>query len=493
VVVIERCALLLPNGEPELDRSRAQDGIVAYQNRPFHAFGRGARLVSLGRIAVLDCSYGTRKIHEIVSLFEEGRLNLKPGFQRQSVWTESDRRKLIQSIVQRYPIPSIFLYERQDSRGRIVYDVIDGKQRLESILMFEGVSGFRGNRFSVRAKLAEDGAEDDWSWRKIERRRLQRVIDSFELQTVEVRGDLGEVIDLFVRINSTGKRLTGQERRNAKFYRNPFLQAARKLAERFYRIDYWTHHRILTRAQISRMKHIEFVAELMASIHAGGLINKKSTLDGIIGTTKFDGRSLPKIVSSCSRVLYLIEKMFPKVRETRFANSADFYSLFMLVWAMDRQGLILRDRRRNRQAEQLLVRLSLGVDMVRRQAKRAEGARDDQRVFRDYLMTIQADTDSQANRKRREEVLRGLLAGLFEKKDERRGFSPEQRRLVWHSDERKRCKECGAVLTWDNFTIDHIKPHTLGGRTSIKNAALMCRTCNSQKGARPRRRRALAA
>ncbi len=86
---------------------------------------------------MLNCRYGDRTIQEFVSLFETKRLNLQPGFQRDSVWTVSDRQKLIESVVNRFPIPSVFLYERQDERGRVVYDVIDGKQRLESILMFQ--------------------------------------------------------------------------------------------------------------------------------------------------------------------------------------------------------------------------------------------------------------------------------------------------------------------------------------------------------------------
>ncbi|MBA5862078.1 MAG: hypothetical protein GDA65_05150 [Nitrospira sp. CR1.1] len=63
-----------------------------------------------------------------------------------------------------------------------------------------------------------------------------------------------------------------------------------------------------------------------------------------------------------------------------------------------------------------------------------------------------------------------------------RGFTIEQRRLLWHSEERKRCPKCKVPLNWNNFTIDHIKPHALGGKSHLSNAALMCRECNSRKG-----------
>ena len=184
------------------------------------------------------------------------------------------------------------------------------------------------------------------------------------------------------------------------------------------------------------------------------------------------------------KIANLVERMFPHLKETRFANAVDYYSLFMLIWEFDRQGCILKNAIRNRQAEKLLIWLSLGVDQVRQKQRKAVGASPDERIFADYLTTVQGDTDSQATRERRAQILRSLLAGLFEKKDERRSFSPEQRRLIWHSDGTKRCSICGVKLDWTNFTIDHIKPFTKGGKTSLRNAALMCRKHNSQKGAR---------
>src|SRR2546421_10224449 len=91
----------------------------------------------------------TKSILDIQNLYANGNLKLEPCFQRQSVWTERDRAKLIDSILRNYPLPAIFLYKRQED-GDLVYDVIDGKQRLESIFMFTGA--MRG-RFSTRTHL----------------------------------------------------------------------------------------------------------------------------------------------------------------------------------------------------------------------------------------------------------------------------------------------------------------------------------------------------
>lgn len=234
------------------------------------------------------------------------------------------------------------------------------------------------------------------------------------------------------------------------------------------------------------MKHVELVCELMASLQSKGLINKKKALDGVIAGQAIDSRTLRRVIQETVRVLNLVKRIFPDFRTTRFANSADFYSLFLFLWELDGEGAILTDSKRNRQAQRLLIWLSNGVGVVRQQQRKAEGANADQRLFADYLLTVQGDTDSLATRQRRAEILKKVLGGLFEKKDDQRGFTIEQRRLIWHSDEKKRCPnpQCKEILTWDNFTIDHIKPHSLGGKSTLSNAALMCRSCNSRQGNR---------
>jgi len=109
----------------------------------------------------LRSEYGQLTIQQFVNHFEKGQLNLEPGFQRNSVWSLSDRAALIESIFLDYPIPSVFLYKRQDVDGDLVYDVIDGKQRLESIFMFMGIGYFRRERFSAWTKLSPKDEEAD--------------------------------------------------------------------------------------------------------------------------------------------------------------------------------------------------------------------------------------------------------------------------------------------------------------------------------------------
>ncbi|MGA7793069.1 MAG: DUF262 domain-containing protein [Candidatus Acidiferrales bacterium] len=431
----------------------------------------------------LENVYSEPTISDLVLRFKDHQINLEPGFQRKSVWTTSDRIRLIQSILAGYPIPSIFLYKRVHN-GRNVYDVIDGKQRLETILMFEQVGRFKRDRFDVKLDLGEDDGPLWYDWPIIRKSFPNRraALDGYKIQTVEVTGELGQIIDLFVRINSTGKRLTSGEKRHAKFYTSRFLKEAENLVRKFHK--FLVGEKILTPAQIDRMKGTELFAELLMSIYNGGPINKKTALDRAIGNDGVNGNSLAKISREFVGTLNRLKKMFPELKQTRFRNSAEFYSLFLLIWEMDKEGFVLADRKRNKIATVLLRKLSKGVDELREGIRKLKPPKASQRLYADYLLTVQGDTDSSANRERRRALLKGLLWSLYDRKDEKRGFTSEQRRTIWGTDEKQVCSKCKKPLSWNDYTVDHIVAYSRGGKTSVKNAQPMHKRCNSSKGAR---------
>ena len=431
--------------------------------------------------------YGDKTILELRSLWEGRYLNLEPGFQRQSVWNDSDRRKLIQTVLDGFPVPSIFLYRREKD-GMPVYDVIDGKQRLETIFKFCRTAGFARQGFPARYHFPEDDGPYWYDWSDMNKWRLTAPFLSYQIQTVEVSGELADIVDLFVRINSTGKSLTSSEKRHARFYKSAFLKEAQRLARRLRR--YFRSQRILSMNQISRMKDVELVSELIASVNAGGPIDRKVAVDRAVGNETLKQQTLMKVSKEVAATFKMLKSIFPDLRATRFRNSSEFYSLFMVFWEFRHNKLVLTDRKLNKVANTLLVGYSNGVDHVRELQKKMRKVPREFQEYANYLLSVQQSTDKLNQRQRRAEMLRALFVGLFEKKDERRTFSSEQRRLLWNSDEKKKCRYCRSVLNWTNFQIDHVKPHSLGGKTDLQNAEIVCGPCNASKGARRRPKRA---
>lgn len=431
----------------------------------------------------LTTAFGTITVDQLCLMHRARQINLTPGFQRNTVWTLSDRQRLIESIVNGYPLPSIFLYKRQEEgSARSIHDVIDGKQRIETLFMFMGEPGFGKDRFEVRLDLG-DGFRS-WSWKSIQRKhpRLANSLLNFTLQRIEVSGEFARIVDLFVRINSTGKKLTSGEKRHARFYQSAFLRQAEKLTTKHE--SFLRENKVLTTGQLDRMKGHELMAELLMSIRKGGPINKKSALDKAIGNESVNAAALQKSVVELNRTFALIKRIFPKLKETRFSNISDFYTLFMVLWELDREGFVLNNKTRNEMAFGLLRRLSNGVGSLYENTRKAQPLKEVNSLYQTYLMTVRGSTDSQASRERRADIVRGVLKPLFERKDENRVFSLEQRRLIWNSEAKVVCGKCRKPITWNDLSIDHILPHSRGGRTALTNAQPMHKRCNSSKGAR---------
>lgn len=168
-----------------------------------------------------------------------------------------------------------------------------------------------------------------------------------------------------------------------------------------------------------------------------GPINKKAAVDRSIGNTPLNGRTLNKVANQVTKVMNLMKKMFPDLRSTRFHNLSEFYTLFMVVWEMWNQKLILTDPKRNKIAEKLSRGFSSEVDRIRNLQATLKTSKKITRLYADYLLTVQQSTDALAQRKHRAEIVRGIFGGIFAKKDIQRTFSSEQRRLLWNTDQKK--------------------------------------------------------
>src|SRR5579864_3649543 len=71
--------------------------------------------------------------------YRHGRLELRPPFQRKPVWTDKQRSALIESVLMNIPIPEVYVQVTQAVDGTEQYGVVDGQQRLRTILQFVGI------------------------------------------------------------------------------------------------------------------------------------------------------------------------------------------------------------------------------------------------------------------------------------------------------------------------------------------------------------------
>jgi hypothetical protein len=105
----------------------------------------------------IDAVADTWPIQTFVQRARNGQLDLSPSYQRADVWPTGDAQRLIESILRGIPLPSVIILEKV-ADGRTAYEVVDGKQRLTSVLRFIGA---HPNAIKiVTAKAEEWGVSD---------------------------------------------------------------------------------------------------------------------------------------------------------------------------------------------------------------------------------------------------------------------------------------------------------------------------------------------
>ena len=67
-------------------------------------------------------------------LHEQGKLWLNPTYQREAVWTLSQKQLLIDSLLVEIDVPK--LYFREIDKDTYEFEVVDGQQRLRTIFEF---------------------------------------------------------------------------------------------------------------------------------------------------------------------------------------------------------------------------------------------------------------------------------------------------------------------------------------------------------------------
>jgi len=76
-------------------------------------------------------------IKDLVSWNANGELVLQPKFQRRDVWSAKARSYLIDTILRGKPIPKLYMRVTSNQKTkRISREIVDGQQRLKSVLMF---------------------------------------------------------------------------------------------------------------------------------------------------------------------------------------------------------------------------------------------------------------------------------------------------------------------------------------------------------------------
>ncbi len=155
----------------------------------------------------------------IITQLQRGNIQLNPGFQRRDAWNRNYKSRFIESLIVGLPIPQIVLAESKKDRGKFI--VLDGKQRLLSILQFWGLdeegknNAYRLSGLTLRPDLKGKSFKD-----LSESAALEADFDALcnqPIRTVVIRNwrDNNFLHTVFLRLNTGSVKLSPQELRQA--------------------------------------------------------------------------------------------------------------------------------------------------------------------------------------------------------------------------------------------------------------------------------------
>lgn len=187
-----------------------------------------------------------KAIQFLATLYKQGDLNLNPKYQRGYVWGAAKASRLIVTALCGRFIPGVVLHEIETGR----YDVIDGKQRLISLLSFfmAGDEDFllaynrlkasqpEGTELPEQLKLKDENYEGltGLTFKKLSEER-QRAFKNFSVACIKIPPDSSQedndrIFLVYEDINSGGLDLTAQQLRRAAFY-GPYIELLDELAK----------------------------------------------------------------------------------------------------------------------------------------------------------------------------------------------------------------------------------------------------------------------
>jgi len=81
----------------------------------------------------------TMFVRDLLQLKKHSMLRVNHEYQRAAVWSESQQKKLIDSVMRGYPLPLIYLHHRVNVIAGMkseALEIIDGQQRINALYEF---------------------------------------------------------------------------------------------------------------------------------------------------------------------------------------------------------------------------------------------------------------------------------------------------------------------------------------------------------------------
>jgi hypothetical protein len=300
------------------------------------------------------------------------------------------------------PIPEVYVQVTQNNEGTELFGVVDGQQRLRTILQFIGIEREddqekEDNNLFALETLPLTSIYKDKRFADVTGEERKQFFQYEICVRYLYTEDTKQVEDVFKRLNKFTLPLKAQELRNATFH-GPFAKLSEQLADD----DYWAVNRIVSPASIRRMADIEMMSDLLIGLLHGPQGGSAKITDQYYELYEPFDDVFPdqnRIKRLFDKTLASVQRLFPSISDTsRWGNRADYYSLFVSL------GNLLVDHELPHKSEKALSKklMEFATEVDQRLEKPTAQTSD---AARKYARAIEKGSNDKARRTDRHEAL----------------------------------------------------------------------------------------
>jgi hypothetical protein len=453
---------------------------------------------------------GPQSIGQIVRHFTCGNLFLSPvEYQRESAWDFGQKQLLIDTIFRGMDIPKFYLWKidaktlrdgypdgetkqryaaileqkrtENDDLDPYVFEVVDGQQRIRTILEYVGAcqltpEQYRGRWLAPFTSLPDTPLARGKSYAKLNPDQQIR-FDQCSLSVMVIEdATIDQIRDMFLRLQN-GTPLNAQQKRDAMG--SHVGTQARLLSE----LAFFTqsvpfgnetgdHRRIAS--QMLLLEYKDKIAPCTSQRLDKFYAEKR--------TAPLDAA----VVSRTKKIVQMMGNIFP-TRNNHLNRSYVIGIFWVLSRVLKQYTIPDTDYPKIRENFERL-------NVARLEAAQGDYSSPGDDIFEELSLSMSHGTDGSEKMETRHDVLaqflfEGVSLASRPELDPRRAFTYEEKLILFHRAQGK-CqlahagRVCGRPIPFDEAAIDHIVPHSRGGRTELSNGRYAAQPCNIARGAR---------
>lgn len=349
-----------------------------------------------------------------------GKLDIRPPYQREFIYGETQRKAVITTVKQGFPL-NVMYWAARGEDADVPFEVMDGQQRTISICQY--VNGDFAYNFQYFHNLTQKEKDD---------------ILNYKLMVYICSGNDKEKLDWFRTINISGEELEDQELRNA-VYAGPFVSDAKRYFSRSNCAAYKMGKDVMTGSPI-RQAFLETALKWKAQSESTPTC--KQTIEGYMAQHQHD-LSASQLWQYFYAVMTWVDATFDIKKRSDIMKFVDWGGLY--------------DKYHNEVLDKSTLDKEIGKLIIDSDVQRKKG-------ICPYVL----------NRDEHELGLRAFPDDIKLEVWERQH----------HRCANPECPNGDREFELSEMEGDHITPWREGGRTVIENCQMLCRDCNRRKGSK---------